>query len=200
MVKKMTENIKSQQEVLELAHHNGLNIQEDSLQFNESGLDFQVVLATDTDGKRWILRIPRREDVLLSIDKEKRVLESIAPLLSVEVPRWTVCTDELIAYRALNGVPVGTIDPVAKAYVWEIDPANVPDRFHTSLAQGMASLHQISVEQVRAAGLTVKTAAEVRAQMKQRMDAVRGKFGVGQALWERWLGGEFSPTPAFRPF
>ncbi len=182
----MNENIKSQQEVLELAHQNSLTIQENSLEFNESGLDFQVVLATDTDGKRWILRIPRREDVLLSIDREKRTLESIAPLLSVEVPRWTVCTDELIAYRALNGVPAGTIDPEAKAYVWEIDVANVPDRFHTSLAKGMVSLHQISVEQVRAAGLPVQTAEEVRAQMKQRMDAVRSEFGVGRALWERW--------------
>ena len=178
--------MKSQQEVLELAHQNGLDIQEDSLQFNESGLDFQVVLATDTGGERWILRLPRREDVLLSIDKEKRTLELIAPLLSVEVPRWIVCTDKLIAYRALNGVPTGTIDPAAKAYVWEIDPANVPDRFHQSLAQGMVSLHQISIEKVRTAGLPVKTVEEVRAQMKQRMDAVRSEFGVGQALWERW--------------
>jgi macrolide phosphotransferase len=178
--------MKSQQEVLDLAHQNGLDLQEDSLQFNESGLDFQVVLATDTDGERWILRLPRREDVLLSIDKEKRTLELIAPLLSVEVPRWTVCTDELIAYRALNGVPMGTIDPVAKAYVWEIDPANVPDRFHQSLAKGMVSLHQISIEKVRTAGLTVKTVEEVRDEMKQRMDAVKSEFGVGQALWARW--------------
>ncbi len=180
------ENIKSPQAVLELAHQNGLNIQENSLQFNESGLDFQVVLATDTDGERWILRLPRREDVLRSIDKEKRTLETIAPLLSVEVPRWTVCTDELIAYRALNGVLAGTIDPAAKAYVWEIDLENVPDRFHTSLAKGMASLHQISVEKVRAAGLPIETAEEVRAQMKQRMDAVRSEFGVGRVLWDRW--------------
>jgi macrolide phosphotransferase len=178
--------MKSPQEVLELAHQNGLDIKESSLQFNESGLDFQVVLAMDTEGERWILRLPRREDVLLSIDKERRTLELIAPLLSVEVPRWIVCTDKLIAYRALNGVPTGTIDPTAKAYVWEIDPANVPDRFHRSLAKGMVSLHQISIEKVRAAGLTVKTVEEVRAQMKQRMDAVKSEFGVGQALWERW--------------
>lgn len=182
----MIENIKSQQEVLELADKNGLILQENSLQFNESGLDFQVVLATDTDGERWILRLPRREDVLPSIDKEKRTLELIAPLLSVEVPQWTVCTDELIAYRALNGAPMGTIDPEAKAYVWEIDPANVPDQFHQSLAKGMVSLHQISIERACAIGLPVKTAEEVRVEMKQRMDAVRSEFGVGQALWERW--------------
>jgi macrolide phosphotransferase len=182
----MIKNVKSQQEVLELAYNNGLAIKEDSLQFNESGLDFQVVLATDADGVRWILRLPRREDVLPSVDKEKQTLELVAPLLSVDVPRWTICTDELIAYRALNGTPVGTINPEAKAYVWEIDLANVPDQFYESLAKGIVSLHQVSVEKARAVGLPVKTAEEVRVEMKHRMDAVKREFGVGQALWERW--------------
>lgn len=182
----MIKNVKSRQEVLELAHKSGLPIEESSIQFNESGLDFQVVLATDADGTRWILRLPRREDVLPSVDKEKRTLELIAPLLSVEVPRWTICTDELIAYRALNGVPAGTIDPEAKAYVWEIDLANVPNQFYESLAKGIVSLHQVSVEKVRAVGLPVKTAEEVRVEMKQRMDAVKKEFAVAQTLWERW--------------
>ena len=182
----MIKNVRSRQEVLELSHDNGLKIEESSIQFNESGLDFQVVLATDVDGTRWILRLPRREDVLPSVDKEKRTLELIAPLLSVEVPRWTICTDELIAYRALNGVPAGTIDPEAKAYVWEIDLANVPDRFHESLARGIVSLHQVGVEKARSVGLPVKTAEEVRVEMKHRMDAAKREFGVGQTLWERW--------------
>ncbi|MEG4515481.1 MULTISPECIES: macrolide 2'-phosphotransferase [unclassified Microcoleus] len=182
----MIENVKSRQDVLELANKNGLAIEEASIQFNESGLDFQVVLATDADGVRWILRLPRREDVLPSVDKEKQTLELIAPLLSVDVPRWTICTDELIAYRALDGVPAGTIDPEAKAYVWEIDLANVPNQFHESLAKGIVSLHQVSVEKARAAGIPVKTAQEVRVEMKHRMDAVKREFDVGQTLWKRW--------------
>ncbi|WP_293337577.1 macrolide 2'-phosphotransferase [Microcoleus sp. CAWBG58] len=182
----MIKNVKSRQEVLELSDNNGLTIEESSIHFNESGLDFQVVLATDVDGTRWILRLPRREDVLPSVDKEKRTLELIAPLLSVDVPRWTICTNELIAYRALNGVPAATIDPEAKAYVWEIDLANVPDRFHESLARGIVSLHQVGVEQARAVGLPVKTAEEVRVEMKHRMDAVKKEFGVDRTLWERW--------------
>lgn len=182
----MIKETKSKQEVLELAHKHNLTIQAESLQFNESGLDFQVVLATDIDGERWILRLPRREDVLISVDKEKRTLELIAPLLCVEVPRWTVCTDELIAYRALNGVPTGTIDPEAKAYVWEIDVANPPSQFHESLAQGIASLHRVSLEAARAVGLPIGTAEKARMVMKQRMDAVKGEFGVGEELWNRW--------------
>ena len=182
----MIKKTKSKQEVLELVHKHDLTIQEDSLQFNESGLDFQVVLATDINGERWILRLPRRPDVLTSVDKEKRTLELIAPLLSVEVPRWTVCTDELIAYRALNGVPTGTIDSEAKAYVWEIDAANPPDQFHESLAKGIASLHQVSIAAAQAIGLPIETAEAARVVMQQRMDAVKSEFGVGQALWKRW--------------
>lgn len=64
----MIKNVKSRQEVLELAHKSGLTIEKDSIQFNESGLDFQVVLAADANGVRWILRLPRREDVLPSLD------------------------------------------------------------------------------------------------------------------------------------
>jgi macrolide phosphotransferase len=172
--------------VLELAHKHDLTIQEDSLQFNESGLDFQVVLATDSNGERWILRLPRRSDVLTSVDKEKRTLELIAPLLSVEVPRWAVCTDELIAYRALNGLPAGTIDSEAKAYVWEIDAAHLPDQFHESLARGIASLHQVSIAAAQAIGLPIETAEAARVVMQQRMDAVKNEFGVGEELWNRW--------------
>ncbi|WP_333783588.1 macrolide 2'-phosphotransferase [Nostoc sp. 'Peltigera malacea cyanobiont' DB3992] len=121
-----------------------------------------------------------------AMTKEKRTLELIAPLLNLEVPQWTICTDELIAYRALNGVPTGTIDSEAKAYVWEIDPANPPDQFHKSLAKGIASLHQVSIEEARAIGLPIETAEEARAAMKQKMDAVKNEFGVGEELWNRW--------------
>jgi macrolide phosphotransferase len=178
--------IKEPQEVLELSRRCGLSIQEDSLKFNESGLDFQVVLATDAEGERWVLRFPRREDVLPSIDKEKRTLDLVAPLLTVESPRWIISTDELIAYRALNGRPAVTIDSEAKAHIWEIDPANIPEQFHESLAEGMVSLHQISLEKARAADLPIETIEEARSAMKQRMDAVKDEFGVGQALWNRW--------------
>jgi macrolide phosphotransferase len=177
---------KTRQEVLELAHKHSLEIQADSLQFNESGLDFQVVLATDREGERWILRFPKREDVLPSVAQEKRTLELISPLVAVEVPVWIVSTNELIAYKALSGVPTATVDPEAKCYLWAIDENNVPEQFHQTLAGGIASLHHISVEKAHSAGLLIATAEEVRATMKQRMDVVRSEFGVDQQLWNRW--------------
>jgi macrolide phosphotransferase len=80
----MIRNVKSQQEVLELAHKNGLTIEAGSIQF------------TDVNGIRWVLHLPRREDVLPPVDKERRTLELIAPRLSVDAPRWAIYSDELI--------------------------------------------------------------------------------------------------------
>lgn len=189
IIKDMSE--KTRREVLELADKHGLRLQADSLQFNESGLDFQVVLAADAEGERWILRFPRREDVLPSVAHEKRILELIAPLVTVEVPVWIVATNELIAYKALSGVPAGTIDIEAKCYLWAIDEKNVPDQFHETLvhetlARGLVSLHRVSLAKAHAAGLSIPIAEEVRAAMKQRMDVVRSEFEVGRELWDRW--------------
>lgn len=36
------------------------------------------------------------------------------------------------------------------------------------------------------AGLTVYTPKEARQSMKERMNAVREKVGVGDSLWNRW--------------
>lgn len=182
----MINEMRSRQDILTLAHQHGLTLQADSLQFNESGLDFQVVFATDAKGDRWVLRLPRREDVLPSVEQEKRTLELVVPLLAVEAPQWTVCTDELIAYRALSGTPAGTIDVDAKAYLWSIDITHLPDQFHESLARGMVSLHHIDCEQARAAGLPVATIDESRTAMQRRMDFVKREFGVSEALWHRW--------------
>lgn len=51
---------------------------------------------------------------------------------------------------------------------------------------GIASLHQVSIEEARAIGLPIETAEEARAAMKQKMDAVKNEFGVGEELWNRW--------------
>ena len=49
--------------VADLASQNGMTIQPKSVRFNEAGLDYLVAFATATDGKRWVLRFPRRPDV-----------------------------------------------------------------------------------------------------------------------------------------
>lgn len=180
----MSKNI---QQVLELAQRHQLHIREETLQFNESGLDFKVVFAMDEHGKEWVLRLPRREDVMPRTKVEKQVLDLIhQEATTFQAPNWTIYTDELIAYKKLDGVPAGTIDHAIGNYVWELDPTNVPPAFHNSLGRVLAELHNLPREKAAALGLVVHTPEEARASMKQRMDAVQAQFGVDEALWHRW--------------
>lgn len=174
------------EQVIERAKQHGLVLREDSLKNNESGLDFQVVFAVDRQGKKWVLRIPRREDVIPRAKKEKAILELVGSRLSVQAPQWTIFSVELIAYQMLSGVPAGTIDPEAKAYVWEIDDKNVPEDYHESLGRAMAELHSIKHADAQKAGFDLKTPGELRTSMQERMDKIKAAYGVSDELWDRW--------------
>lgn len=173
-------------QVVQLAGKYGLQVKEDTLIFNESGLDFLAVFATDESGNDWVLRIPRREDVMKRTIVEKNVLDLINKHVAFEVPVWTIYENDLIAYKKLSGVPAGTIDPEIQNYVWEMDYENVPEQFHQTLAKTLASLHNIPGEEAREVGLVVHTAEEARSSMKERMEKVKAKFGVADDLWSRW--------------
>ncbi|MBP2242725.1 macrolide phosphotransferase [Cytobacillus eiseniae] len=176
----------SNEQVIEKAKQHGLMLKEDSLKRNESGLDFQVVIAADIYEENWVLRIPRRADVILTAKKEKQILDFVGQRLYIESPKWTIFSEELIAYKLLKGVPAGTIDAEAKAYVWELDEKNIPDIFHETLAKAMADLHAINIKEAEQAGLVIKTAEELQKTMQERMDKVKSVFGVSEELWTRW--------------
>lgn len=61
----------TEKKVREIAQKNGIELSDKPLKFNESGLDFSVVIAEDKAGQKWVLRFPRREDVIGSAKKEK---------------------------------------------------------------------------------------------------------------------------------
>lgn len=177
----------SKQAILEIAVRHGMDLQQESLEFDESGLDFQVVFATDQQGKEWVLRLPRREDVMPRTEVEKKVLDVVNEHVTVfEAPNWTIYTNELIAYEKLTGVPAGTINHDIQNYVWKLDIHHVPDCFYGTLGKALVALHQVPIEKAREAGLTVHEAHELRQTMKQRMNAVKAKIGVGDSLWNRW--------------
>ncbi|WP_404450969.1 macrolide 2'-phosphotransferase [Virgibacillus necropolis] len=173
-------------QVIEKAKQHGLELRQESLKYNESGLDFQVVFAMDSKGERWVLRFPRREDVVPTAKKEKDILELVKGRLPVQVPDWIIFSEELIGYKLLKGIPAGTIDMEAKAYVWEIDEKNVPDNFHETLGSAMATLHKVNHDDAREAGLSVQTPEEIKMSMQTRMDNVKKQFGVNEELWNRW--------------
>jgi macrolide phosphotransferase len=178
---------KTREEVIEIAERHGLKLKEDTLVFNESGLDFLVVFAVNQEGEEWVLRLPRRADVMPRTIVEKKALDLVNRYITTfQVPNWSIYTEELIAYKKLNGVPAGTIDHNIQTYVWEIDEKNVPECFHQTLGKVLAALHSIPKEQASEAGLTVHSPEVARKSMKERMDAVKKKFGVGDFLWNRW--------------
>lgn len=178
---------KDMKQVIEIAKKHNLILKEETMQFNESGLDFQVVFALDESGIDWVLRLPRREDVMPRTRVEKQALDLVNKYArSFQAPNWIIYTDELIAYKKLDGVPAGTIDHNIGNYVWEIDINNIPPSFHMSLGRVLAELHSIPNDKAKEFGLIVQTPEEARKSMKQRMNNVKTKFGVGEKLWNRW--------------
>ena len=128
----------SKKYVLEIAARHGLVLKEETLEFNESGLDFQVVFAMDSQKNKWVLRLPRRKDVMLRTKEEKKVLDLVNGHVTLfEAPRWIIYSNKLIAYKKLNGVPAGTIDYEIQNYVWELDINNVPDCFYETLGKAL---------------------------------------------------------------
>ncbi|MBU5330863.1 Mph(B) family macrolide 2'-phosphotransferase [Anaerocolumna aminovalerica] len=174
-------------QVMEIVKKHNLILKEETMQFNESGLDFQVVFAQDENETDWVFRLPRREDVMPRTKVEKLALDLVNKYAkSFQAPNWIIYSDELIAYKKLDGVPAGTIDHNIGNYVWEIDINNVPEAFHKSLGRVLAELHRIPNDKAAELGLLVQTPEEARMSMKQRMDDVKTKFGVGEKLWNRW--------------
>lgn len=168
---------KTKEQVIDIVEKYNIRLKDDTLVFNESGLDFQVVFATDLLGTEWVLRFPRRQDVIPRTKLEKNVLDIVNQYISIfQSPNWSIYTEELIAYQKLKGVPAGTIDPEKQEYVWEIDINNVPAIFHQTLAKSLAALHSIPKERALAVGLVVHTAEEVRQSMKRRMEGVKEKY------------------------
>lgn len=93
-------------DILALAQNNGLHIQHEGLELNESGLDFRAVFAKDIHDTPWVLRTPRRADVIQSAAYEHKVLRMIRDTLPIAVPDWQIYSPKLIAYPQLGELPL----------------------------------------------------------------------------------------------
>lgn len=173
-------------ELLAAARGHGLRLTTDSADFDRTGLDFLVVHARDDEGAPWIVRTPRRPDVLASARVEARVLRLIRPRLPVAVPDWRVHTHEVIAYPRLGGTPAVTVDP-ATGPSWNIiDPGAPPGSFLDSFARALAALQAVAPEEAAGAGVPVKTIAEVREVIGRAMEGTRGVLSPPEGVWRRW--------------
>ena len=174
------------QKLKQLAAKKGLNISESSIKLNESGVDFQVAYATDQQGDQWILRLPRRPESMRHAAKEKKALKIIQGQASFEVPHWQIFSDELIAYKQLNGQPAATIDLEKQLYKWTFDETNVPTAYYQSLGKALANLHALPQKSFHEIGVENLHPSELRTSMKKRMDRVNSQYEINPARWERW--------------
>jgi macrolide phosphotransferase len=178
--------IRGKDELLGAARNHGLVLARDGFVLNESGLDFIAGFGRDAAGTEWVLRVPRRADVLTSADYEVRALSLVRERLPVAVPDWKVNEPQLIAYPRLPGVPAATIDPEVPGYVWVIDPQSPSETFLTSFAETVAALHVIDPEAATDAGLRQQSPAEARHAMSVQMEETRRMLRVSEKVWTRW--------------
>lgn len=170
----------------QLAKNNGLDILEDTIKINESGVDFQVAHVKDLNGVNWILRIPRKPISMRSALQEKEALDIINKQVSFQVPNWSIFSEDLIAYKQLSGVPAATIDIEQQCYIWSLDETNVPDEYYNSLGRTLANLHSLTHHEFKNIHVELLGVHELRTSMKQRMERVKEQYDINEHLWERW--------------
>lgn len=170
----------------QLTSNHGLAILEDTIKMNESGVDFQVAHAKDSNGHQWILRVPRRPESMRHALQEKKALDIIKKQVNFQVPDWSIFSKDLIAYKQLSGVPAATIDVEQQKYIWSFDETDVPAEYYDSLGKALANLHSLNHEQFKTIGVEIVSAHELRTVMKQRMERVKEQYEINQNLWERW--------------
>jgi macrolide phosphotransferase len=165
------------------ARRHGLALAGD-VELNDLGLDCRAAFATDEAGMAWVLRSPRRPDVLPRAENEARVLRLLKGRLPVEVPDWRIFTPELIAYPRLAGTTAVTVDPATKEPTWNIDKE--APAFVASFARMLAALHGIDTVEAAAAGLKISSSEAARRAFADDLDRVRREIGVGEGPWRRW--------------
>lgn len=175
----------SVEELLARARAHGLELSAEREELDTMGLDFVVAHGRDASGASWIVRAPRRADVIASARVEGRVLRLVGPRLPVAVPNWRVHADDVIAYARIEGVPAVTV--TAEGPVWNVvDPKAPSPVFLDSCAKTLAALQAIAPEEAEAAGVPVSTIAAARAEMAEAMAETRAALRPSEALWARW--------------
>ncbi|WP_057940392.1 Mph(E)/Mph(G) family macrolide 2'-phosphotransferase [Algoriphagus resistens] len=174
-------------DIQEIAEEHGLLLSGD-MKFNEMGIDFKVGFATDQDGKQWLLRIPRRNDLGEQIEKEKCILQLVKKHLSVQVPDWQIASPKLVAYPLLEDKPALTFDAITYEVTWNMNqesPNYVP-----SLAKALVELHSIDEKDVVENGLKILKPNEVRPEIADRLQLVKSELGICTELetrYRKWL-------------
>lgn len=171
-------------EILSLALDHGLRLKDDELSLNEMGIDFRVAIACDLHDQKWVLRIPRREDLADQIQQESKILDLVKRHLSVAVPDWKIASPRLVAYPLLENQPVITFDAKSFEVSWHIDQNE--NQIVSSLAKILSQLHKISVSEAVSVGAKVLSAQQARQEILDNIVEVKREIGIRAELENRW--------------
>ena len=174
-------------DIQKIAERNGLFLS-DEMSFNDMGIDFKVGFATDKDGTKWLLRIPRRTDLGEQIANEKRILQLVSKYLSVQVPDWRIANEELVAYPLLDGKPALTYDTETYEVTWNMPKES--ELYIPSLTKVLVELHSIPTQEVLSNGLKVLTAEQARNEISERLLLVKSELGISTELenrYQKWV-------------
>ena len=152
------------------------------------GIDFRVAFVKEVDGQNWVLRIPRRKDMIEQIQNESSILDLAKINLSVHVPDWKIVSERLIAYPLLEDAPALTFDSVTHEISWNIDPNSIA--YVRSLAKSLAELHRVASDDVRKSNLKIMEPNELRTETANRIQLVKSELGISEPLesrYRRWL-------------
>ncbi|HBR6207060.1 TPA: Mph(A) family macrolide 2'-phosphotransferase [Klebsiella pneumoniae] len=175
-----------------LAARHGLKLH-GPLTVNELGLDYRIVIATVDDGRRWVLRIPRRAEVSAKVEPEARVLAMLKNRLPFAVPDWRVANAELVAYPMLEDSTAMVIQPGSSPPDWVVPQDS--EVFAESFATALAALHAVPISAAVDAGMLIRTPTQARQKVADDVDRVRREFVVNDKRlhrWQRWLDDDSS--------
>lgn len=175
--------------IIDLAQRHGLDLVEVS-QVNEMGLDFKVAIAPASDGKDWVLRVPRRANVLPRATYEQKALQFLQSRLPVQIPDWRIFSEELIAYQLLPGKPALSFD-ASYNVTWNMDQA--APAYPRTLGESIAALHRIATSDAQKAGIEVLNAEAFRQDMANKLQTVTREIGIDgqlEAQLKIWLAND----------
>lgn len=173
--------------IQKLSAAHGLKITDD-IQLNDMGIDFQVGIASDINGQQWVLRVPRRSNMAEQIEEEKQLLILVKEYLSVEVPDWSISTQELVAYPLLKNKPALTFDGTTHEVTWNMDKSS--PNYVPSLAKVLVELHSIPESKAREKNLKIKTTTDLRQEIEDQLRLVKSEIGISDDLeirYKAWL-------------
>ncbi len=177
------------EQLLTAARREGLELTASPGALDAMGLDFLVCHARDAGGVPWVVRTPRRADVIDGAAREAKVLALVRRTFPAAIPDWRVHAPDVIAYPRIAGTPAITLDTGEP--VWNvIDPTASSPVFRDDLAAALVALQAIGPDDATAAGVRVQSIADGRAEIAEALVVAKGALAIPDALlarWQRWL-------------